>query len=80
MVEQTMDAGALAIEHIETYLVFRVEQALKQADVCGCRQCRSNALIWYMFWAGADSTRIALVPEGLRANGSLPQDGLSPAA
>jgi hypothetical protein len=70
MVQQS-DVSALALEHIETYLVFRVEQALKQADVCGCRQCRSNALVWYMFWAGADTTRMTLVPEVLRANDSL---------
>ncbi len=85
MAEQTNDASALALEHIETYLVFRVEQALKQADVCGCRQCRSNALVWYMFWAGSDNTRMALVPEGLRAdtpnaNDSMPQSGGLPAA
>ncbi len=86
MAEQMNDASALALEHIETYLVFRVEQALKQADVCGCRQCRSNALVWYMFWAGSDNTRMALVPEGLRANASpapndsLPQGGGLPAA
>ncbi len=75
MAEQTSGFEALALEHIETYLVFRVEQALKQADVCGCRQCRSNALVWYMFWAGSDNSRMALVPEGLRSNDSpAPQD------
>ncbi len=83
MVEQTTDVSSLATEHVETYLVFRVEQALKQADVCGCRQCRSNALIWYMFWAGSDASRIALIPEGLRPSDPQPptqtQDGMSPA-
>lgn len=55
-----------ASDIVEDHLLQMVDRYVERAEACGCRNCWFDAKKWYDMWAGADKTRLGMVPEILR--------------